>query len=331
FFKPIASGAKIIESKEGQIFKILQERYNDAIALEMEAYAFQAAVRNYSQVQSLNIRGISDLLSDKRSANAKGSKEIATRHAALFALTLIQRLPASKVLWKRSLLPVAATVALVFAFLLWSNFSNRPEPSSEVLNEIVDTSTTKDQPPVLLAEIIPEAPKRQKIQELSTSDQNNEIKKVLTQTTTRSRIPKDSIAPFLVDTSLLINTIFEDEKKPTQPTVPKENVLLEEPPIMRYVNRCYIGVTDKGQKVSNVFVFINDKEVQTANHHLRLPVGWHWMRLEKDGMYYRERIEVRENSRLKPTFHVKWEEFTPKPYQLPTDAETSTKISQGNK
>lgn len=83
-FSPIASGDKVITTYHTPILTQLTERYNDALALEMESYAFLHSARNYPTVETLIIRGVSDMLADKTVANQHNSRELAVTNAAAF-------------------------------------------------------------------------------------------------------------------------------------------------------------------------------------------------------------------------------------------------------
>ncbi|MEM0993210.1 MAG: hypothetical protein AAGI49_09245, partial [Bacteroidota bacterium] len=111
-----------------------------------------------------------------------------------------------------------------------------------------------------------------------------------------------------------VKTTEEIPSTDTPAPTPKSEAVIH-----KYVDRCYVGVTHKGKKISNVSIYIDGKEVQTANHRLSLPVGKHWMILKKGNKFYREKIEIRDGSSVKPTFMVEWEEFEEKAYELNAD------------
>jgi nucleoside phosphorylase len=94
---PIAAGAKVIKSSQGAIAALLRENYGDTVAVEMEGEGFmRAAYAN--QVDSLVIRGISDLLDGKAEADKSGSQEVASDHASAFAFELLARLGTESVI-----------------------------------------------------------------------------------------------------------------------------------------------------------------------------------------------------------------------------------------
>jgi nucleoside phosphorylase len=92
FVAPMASGEKVIYSTTSETFRLLQENYNDAIAVEMEGWGFLKAAQANQQVSAIVIRGISDLLDGKSEVDQSGSQEIASCHASAFAFTMLAHL-----------------------------------------------------------------------------------------------------------------------------------------------------------------------------------------------------------------------------------------------
>lgn len=91
-YGPIASGNKVIASKESPIFKQLKLHYNDTTAIEMEAAGFAEAAFKYKNVRILNIRGVSDLLDKKKESDEGGSQKRAVRNAAAFVFELLYQI-----------------------------------------------------------------------------------------------------------------------------------------------------------------------------------------------------------------------------------------------
>jgi 5'-methylthioadenosine/S-adenosylhomocysteine nucleosidase len=90
FVGMIASGEKLVASRRSSLFKFLKDNYNQALAVEMEGYGFLQACYD-KNVPGLVVRGISDLLSRKKKADAEGSQEVAARNATAFALQVLSQ------------------------------------------------------------------------------------------------------------------------------------------------------------------------------------------------------------------------------------------------
>lgn len=143
-FGPIASGNKVITSRYSSLGRQLQERMDDAIGLEMESFAFLKAAANYP-VETLIVRGVSDLLDDKREANKNGSKKRAVSNAAalLLGILLDERLNLSKKRhhFKPFALALLTMLLLVFGVVQWRSYSNSQTSNSYPL--LIDSSTQK--------------------------------------------------------------------------------------------------------------------------------------------------------------------------------------------
>ena len=90
FVGTIASGEALVASRRAALYKFLRDNFNQAIAVEMEGYGFLQACDAH-KIPGLVVRGISDLLSGKKKADAEGSQEIAAKNAAAFALQILAR------------------------------------------------------------------------------------------------------------------------------------------------------------------------------------------------------------------------------------------------
>jgi nucleoside phosphorylase len=89
FVGPIAAGSKVVASRRSMIFRLLQQTYGDALAVEMEGVGFLAAAFPHADVPALVVRGISDLIGGKAKTERHGSQEIASRNAAAFAFAVL--------------------------------------------------------------------------------------------------------------------------------------------------------------------------------------------------------------------------------------------------
>jgi nucleoside phosphorylase len=86
---PIAAGEHVVVSTRSHTAELLDSIYSDTIAIEMEGVGFLEAVLRNPEVNSLVVRGISDLLDGKEQADATGSQLRGAAHAAAFAMELL--------------------------------------------------------------------------------------------------------------------------------------------------------------------------------------------------------------------------------------------------
>lgn len=92
FVGPIATGDKVLSSKESDVFKLIREHYNDSIAVEMEGYGFIRSAFATPDIKAIVIRGISDLIEGKNDNSMESEEdrqEKASIHASAFAFEVL--------------------------------------------------------------------------------------------------------------------------------------------------------------------------------------------------------------------------------------------------
>ena len=95
--KPIAAGEAVVVSKDSDHFHLLRERFNDAVAVDMESAGMYLAAERADRVPTVAIRGISDRLDDKGPAADAEWQPIASSNAARFAFALLRAIEADDV------------------------------------------------------------------------------------------------------------------------------------------------------------------------------------------------------------------------------------------
>ena len=92
--EPIAAGGKVIRSRQSEVYKYLQEYYDDAIAVEMEGFGFLKATQQVKNVSAIVIRGISNLIGGNTNSLEPETirQERAAHHASAFAFEILAKL-----------------------------------------------------------------------------------------------------------------------------------------------------------------------------------------------------------------------------------------------
>jgi nucleoside phosphorylase len=93
FVGPIAGGEKVVASNSAPTAEFLRKFYSDALAVEMEGRGFLEAVNINALVMGGVVRGISDLLSGKAEADARGLQALAADAASAAVFEILHALP----------------------------------------------------------------------------------------------------------------------------------------------------------------------------------------------------------------------------------------------
>jgi nucleoside phosphorylase len=94
FLGPIATGEKVIASKKSSVYSLLKGSYGDALAVDMESHGHMLSAHAH-EAPALVVRGISDLLSNKRSADKAGWQNLAAANAAAFMFSVLSNIDKS--------------------------------------------------------------------------------------------------------------------------------------------------------------------------------------------------------------------------------------------
>jgi hypothetical protein len=89
--KPIASGDVLVAATDSALYDFIKWNFGDALAVEMEGYGFLEALRPFPEIDSLVVRGISDLCDG-------GIKrlDLAAPNAAAFCFQVLSELDQKK-------------------------------------------------------------------------------------------------------------------------------------------------------------------------------------------------------------------------------------------
>ena len=88
----IASGDKLLTTKNMALGKFLDRHYNDTLAVDMESAGFTEALARHENIKALCIRGISNLLDDEKQSDDSSSESLASTNVAAFTFELIYQL-----------------------------------------------------------------------------------------------------------------------------------------------------------------------------------------------------------------------------------------------
>ncbi|PRX50958.1 nucleoside phosphorylase [Prauserella shujinwangii] len=88
-FGPVAAGDVVLDSAASPTAALLRDRYNDAVAIEMESAGLASAGHLNDSVPTITVRGISDHADgEKERGDSAGWQQVAAHNAARFALAL---------------------------------------------------------------------------------------------------------------------------------------------------------------------------------------------------------------------------------------------------
>lgn len=93
---PIVVGEKVVADRASEAARLIADSYSDAVAVDMEDFGALRGGAASERAKVIAIRGVSDLLSEKTEADARGSQPLAAANAAAFLFDLLDRLPASE-------------------------------------------------------------------------------------------------------------------------------------------------------------------------------------------------------------------------------------------
>jgi nucleoside phosphorylase len=92
--KPIAAGEQVVADSRSDTYRLIRTHYDDAAAVEMEGYGVMKSAFDWGK-PTMVIRGISDTIDDKATADAGGWQGTASKHASAFAFEMLSTLQTS--------------------------------------------------------------------------------------------------------------------------------------------------------------------------------------------------------------------------------------------
>lgn len=97
FVAPIASGEKVLVSKESDLFYFLRSNYNDTIAVENSAFGCLSSVENNQPLPALTIHGIARLVSESHEEEKRTDlRNFAVQNASAFTFEILSKFKISK-------------------------------------------------------------------------------------------------------------------------------------------------------------------------------------------------------------------------------------------
>jgi len=89
---PIASGNLVVASIDAEVLQLVRSHFNDTTAIEMEGSGFLESASLYQEIESLIIRGISDLIENKSETDKQQFQPLAAKRASTFAFEVLANL-----------------------------------------------------------------------------------------------------------------------------------------------------------------------------------------------------------------------------------------------
>lgn len=299
---PIVSGNKVLQSLTAPLIRQIRERFDDALAVEMEAYGFFDAANAYPGVEAINIRGVADYLADKKVANKQGSKEIAVGQAAAFLRYFLQQLfeDEKPVLWRRIGIATATLLLLlmVFAFIPISKTASQlgAFPVGGVGNEKAQANTnvssqyeTSNRSELTIEEV---GEDKYREQQIITEEPGNLPTNEITDTAT-NKLAID--APAIGKDSQEFYSEGLPLQAPLQVGEPDEKKGANKPDVAYYILSIHVFL-ENGQRLRAGQATIDDEPYNLGANQLRLPQGKHTLTITINNETSNHSFTVSESS-----------------------------------